>query len=501
MAAVEIKPVTRIEGDGKLELETYLDDAGKLRVKNLITPNDGTLILPTDNASRYPKFCVTEFRGFERFVLGEQPETVTKLVPRICGVCPVPHNMASTCAVEAAYGTTIVNNAKAIRRLMLAVHTVHSHLLHFFVLGGKDFLPQSVISAELANIIHAHNKAQACVAVFGGKPVHPASCIPGGQTKVPSTAEITSIKTRMTEILNYATSLLPTLKGALLSLPNDFGGRPCNYMSSGIPFYSGVSGSFSYYGTSGGVVIRDPANPTDFNKATIVPFDPANVKEEVITPYGSIISLPANYSYTKRPYYAYGGKNYVCEVGPLARLAVAYKAGDTVVKSTVDSIASSWGVTAADILSPTTRNRHITRLIETVIMIDRILNGGWADAVAQVDSYAPPTRKAGSGVGVIEAPRGTLIHRITVGSDLKTASYDCMVPTTANTGAIEEAVADDLMEIRPETAALLGRAPTDDEKLLLGDASRSVRGYDPCCSCSSHMIELKYPDGTIRRHL
>ena len=65
MAAVEIKPVTRIEGDGKLELETYLD-AGKLKAKNLITPNDGTLVLPTDNAARYPKFCVTEFRGFEK---------------------------------------------------------------------------------------------------------------------------------------------------------------------------------------------------------------------------------------------------------------------------------------------------------------------------------------------------------------------------------------------------------------------------------------------------
>ncbi|MDI6724055.1 MAG: nickel-dependent hydrogenase large subunit [Methanobacterium sp.] len=493
--AVEIKPVTRIEGDGKLELETYLVD-GKLKVKNLLTPSDGTLNLPTDNGARYPKFCVTEFRGFEKFAVGEQPETVTKLVPRICGVCPVPHNMASTCAVEAAYGTNIVNNAKAVRRLMLAVHTVHSHLLHFFVLAGKDMLPHSIIDQELPNIISAHNKAQACVAVFGGKPVHPASCIPGGQTKVPNATEIGQIKARMQEIQSYAVSLLGTLKGALLALPNDFGIRPCNYMSSGVPFYSGVSGSFSYFGTSGGVVIRDSSNPTDFNSATIAPFNPENVKEEVITPYGSVISLPTNYSYTKRPYYAYNGVNYVCEVGPLARLGVAYKAGDSVVKSTVDSIASDWGVAANDILSPSTRNRHITRLIETVIMIEMILNGGWSN-IAHVDSYSPPNEKSGYGVGVIEAPRGTLIHRIRVGSDLKTASYDCMVPTTANTGAFEEAVADDLVEIRPETISLLGRDPTEDEKLLLGDASRTIRGFDPCCSCSSHMIEIKNPDGTI----
>ena len=72
-----------------------------------------------------------------------------------------------------------------------------------------------------------------------------------------------------------------------------------------------------------------------------------------------------------------------------------------------------------------------------------------------------------------------------------------MVPTTANTGAFEEAVADDLVEIRPETISLLGRDPTEDEKLLLGDASRTIRGFDPCCSCSSHMIEIKNPDGTI----
>jgi coenzyme F420-reducing hydrogenase alpha subunit len=503
MAITEIKPVTRIEGDGKLELESYTDSAGKLRVKNLLTPNDGTIVLPTDNAARYPKFCVTEFRGFEKFVLGEAPEVVSNLVPRICGVCPIPHAMASSMSIEDAYGTVIPANGKNVRRLMNALHTVHSHLLHIFVLGSRDFLPHAIIDQELANIIDAHNKSQACVSVLGGKPVHAAGIIPGGQTYRPTVDEVDAFKARMAEIKAYAASLLPAISATLLAIPNDFGIRSANYMSSGIPFYTGVAGSYSYNGSSGGVVISDPDSPTDFAAATIVPFNPANVLEEEIVPYGEVADFVEKYSYARRPFYTYGGRNYVVEVGPLARLAVAYKAGDAVVKPAVDAFASSLGVTANDILSPSTRNRHVARVLELLILIDLIIDR-WADAVDHSNSDVVPFKKAGSGVGVIEAPRGTLIHKITVASDLTTGFYSAIVPTTVNTPAIEEAVTDDLIEIRPETVALLkpGEDPASkDLKLLLGDASRTVRGFDPCCSCSSHVLVIKYPDGTVRRHL
>lgn len=494
MAITEIKPVTRIEGDAKLELDTYVDSAGKLRVKNGISPGDGTLATPTSNGARYPKFCVTEFRGFEKFIVGEAPDTVTRLVPRICGVCPVPHGAASAASIEAAYGVTISDNAKAIRRLMAGVHTVHSHLLHLFLLAGRDFLPHTLLDQELANVVAAHNKAQACVAVFGARPVHQAGILPGGMTKTPSSTELSTIKTRMGEINSYLNKLLPQIKAQLLKIPKDMGNRPANYLSSGIPFYSGVSGSFSYYGASGGVVLRNSAKPLDFGSASLVPFNPSNLKEETIVPYGNSLSLPDQYSYAKRPYYAYNNTNYVVEVGPLARIAVAYRAGDSVVKKSADALASSFGLSVSEMLSPGTRNRHIARLLETQILIDRIINS-WAGAVTSASAYASPKKKAGSGTGVYEAPRGTLIHKITIGSNLTTSSLDIVVPTTFNSPAIEEAVADELVEITPATAALLksGESASDiNLKLLLGDAALTVRSFDPCCSCSSHVIGSKY---------
>lgn len=500
MAITEIKPLTRIEGDAKLELDTYLDSANKLRVKNGIATKDGTLATPTNNGARYPKFCVTEFRGFEKFIVGETPDTVTRLVPRICGVCPVPHGAASAASIEAACGVTIADNAKAIRRLMAGVHTVHSHLLHIFLLAGRDFLPHTLLDQELANVVTAHNKAQACVAVFGARPVHQAGILPGGMTKTPSSTELSTIKTRMGEINSYLGKLLPQIKAQLLKIPKDVGNRPANYLSSGIPFYSGVSGSFSYYGAAGGVVLRNSSKPMDFGAATIVPFQPANLKEEIIVPYGNTLTLPDQYSYAKRPYYAYNGTNYVVEVGPLARIAVAYKAGDAVVKKNAEALASSLSLSVGEMLSPGMRNRHIARLLETQILIDRIINS-WTGAVTTARAYSKPTLKAGTGTGVYEAPRGTLVHKITIGSDLKTAALDIVVPTTINSPAIEEAVADELVEMTPATAALLKHEedPADiNLKLLLGDAALTARSFDPCCSCSSHVIGPKYNGIKVR---
>lgn len=521
MPEIEIKPVTRIEGDSALKLQieedgTTATGAVNYRVINQLEEDSLGIFDPAtlDDATRFPKFCVTEFRGFEKFVEGEQPETVAKLTPRICGVCPVPHAMASACATEDAYGTTISDNAKAIRRLMLAVHTVHSHALHFFVLAGRDFLPHDVIDQQLQSIIHAHNKSQASVAVIGGKPVHAASIVPGGQTKVPTSDEIDTIKNYMQSIYDYAISIANPIANSLVAIPPDFGNRPMNYLSSGIPFFTGVDGSFTYYGSSGGVYLEE--------LGSVVPYDPNNVGEYTVTPYGTIIDYEDNYSYTKRPYYTYGGKNYICEVGPLARVVVGYLAGDQSVidgvQKVIDLVEAETGVrlevgtgTNLDITLPNTRNRHIARFAETVILLDKVRSeagfGEWADAVdTTADGYVPATPADGQGIGVIEAPRGTLTHRINVVSGT-TDWYECVVPTTVNSGAIEESMATDSVYISSDAYDLLTsdeQAEVDAEPYgslatLMGNASRTVRGFDPCCSCSSHVIELHLPDGQIRK--
>ena len=181
----------------------------------------------------------------------------------------------------------------------------------------------------------------------------------------------------------------------------------------------------------------------------------------------------------------------------------------------IDLVEAATGVrlevgtgTDLDITLPNTRNRHIARFAETVILLDKVRAeagyGEWADAVdPAADAYAPATPADGSGIGVIEAPRGTLTHSINVVGGL-TDWYDCVVPTTVNSGAIEEAIAGDLVYITDAYELLTADEKTELEAnpygslaALLGNVCRTVRGFDPCCSCSSHLIELRYPDRSV----
>ena len=175
MKRVTIDPITRLEGHGKIEI--FLNDKGNV-----------------DNAY----LQIPELRGFEKFCVGRRAELMPQLTSRICGVCPVAHHYASTKALDAAFNVEPTSAAKKLRELMYMGYYIYDHILHFYFLGGPDFVVGPQAPAAERNVLGVIAKAgldvgkevikhraygQKMTAILGGKATHPACRIPGGITK------------------------------------------------------------------------------------------------------------------------------------------------------------------------------------------------------------------------------------------------------------------------------------------------------------------------------
>ncbi|WP_457620350.1 nickel-dependent hydrogenase large subunit [Methanopyrus sp.] len=483
MGKVEIRPLTRVEHHCELLL---LEENGIVVGKNI--ERDGTL----DNFNpdnRYPKYVVADLRGLQEIAKGKEPEDVPRLVSRVCGACSLAHCLASVQAVEEAYDTVLPTAAWKVRRFLCALHVIQDHLLWSLMIS-KDFLPDSVIDGLYDQFVKYHGDAQALVAAFTGKPVHPAAVCVGGYTgDLGKLSDLYStVRTRLESMRSFLESVIPNFWKYLNAyLPDDVGDRPAHMISSGTPFYSGLTSGYihPYLATSGGVLIADPEHPEDVERARLVPFYPERVGKITLARGSSLNER--SYSYSEVGYYEWNGTKYACEAGPLARLAVAYKAGDGIVRRFLDSWSEELDVKVWDLLKPCARNRNMMRILETLLLTRLALQ--WVDDLPTTGTaYKDPSRRAGcSGTGVIEAPRGTLIHRVSIGSDVKVANYEIITPTNLNHAPIEESMVGERVYI-DEKLATVKRQVSESERLLLGDACRAARSFNPCNSCASHAI-------------
>ncbi|WP_456481573.1 nickel-dependent hydrogenase large subunit [Methanopyrus sp.] len=483
MGKVEVRPLTRVEHHCELLL---LEENGVVVGRNI--ERDGKLD-HFDPEGRYPKYVVTDLRGLQEIAKGKVPEDVPKLVSRVCGPCSLAHCLASVQAVEDAYDTVLPTIAWKVRRFLCAVHVVQDHLIWSLQIS-RDFLPDGVFDGLYDQFVKYHGDTQAVVAAFTGKPTHPAAVCVGGYTgdlEKLSTLYST-VRTRLESVRSFLESVIPTFWKYLdMYLPDDVGDRPAHMISSGTPFYSGLSSGYvhPYLATSGGVLIADPEDPKSVERARLVPFYPDRVGKITLA-RGSDLN-ERHYSYSEVGYYEWEGTKYACEAGPLARLAVAYKAGDEVVKRFLDSWGEELDVDVWELLKPCARNRNMARILEALLLVRLALQ--WVDDLPTTGvAYKDPSRRSGcSGTGVIEAPRGTLIHRVSIGSDGKVADYDIITPTNLNHAPIEESMVGEKVYI-DEKLATVKRQVSESERLLLGDACRAARSFNPCNSCASHTI-------------
>lgn len=510
MAKVIIDPLTRIGGHLSIELQVergFVTDAR----------------------------CSGEmFRGLERIFTGRNPLEAVQLSQRICGVCPVPHGIASSICLENAFGMKPSPGGRIIRNLMLGANFLHSHLLHFYqmtvldyvdigaldryrgsdgrieklrqwlqserqlrkgredaVTAGAPFLPRYegdfYLTDQALNIdilggyvrsLELRMQSHAMISSLGGRAPHAIGLVPGGVTRAPTRALMREYRKSLDEVENFISGTYYPQVMALAAHFRDYFkmGVSANFMSSGLFEEDEGSGRFLL-------------QPGIASEARQEDFDPGRIREEVrFARYRSASNLPpkngrtdpdprksAAYSWIKAP--RYDGKP--MEVGPLARLAVAYLGGNAIVKAPVDTLLREIRQDLPALFS--VFGRHAARAIEAKIIAARIYE--WLDnfdfSMKERSNIDMPV--AGAGMGLVEAPRGTLGHWMIM-EGRKIAGYQAVVPTAWFCGP-----RDDRGTRGPVEQALIGTPVSDPLNPI--EAARVVRSFDPCVMCAVHVVE------------
>ena len=448
---IVIEPVSRVEGHGKVTL--LMDEGGHVKQARL---------------------HIAEFRGFETFIQGRPYQEVAVLVQRLCGICPVSHHLAASKAIDALVGARkLTPTAEKLRRLLHLGQTLQSHALHFFHLASPDLLfgfDSDVATRNIVGVIQAHpavalqgvklrKYGQEVIRVLSGKRVHGVLAIPGGVNKALSREDGDFLLKDIDQIVTWSQGAVKVARDLYLgNLERNaaFGSFRSNFVSLVAP-----DGSFELY--DGGLRARDAAGKSVFDHLDCDRYL-RHIHEEV-----------KSWSYMKFPFIvALGSDDGWYRVGPLARINNADRMPTPLAEAerlTFAGLGHGEPVHA-------TMAYHWARMIEMLYAAEAI-----RDLLADPDSYGSDlvTRgeRAFEGVGVVEAPRGTLIHHYVVDETDAVVKANLIVATTNNNTAMNTAVR--------EVAArdLDGRELTEG---LLNHIEVAIRAYDPCLSCATHAL-------------
>lgn len=451
---IAIDPVTRIEGHGKITIQ--LDDAGHV----------------TD-----ARFHVTEFRGFEKFCEGRTFPEMPGITMRICGICPVSHMLASAKACDAIQGTRIPAPAVKLRRMINWAQYIQSHALSFFHLSAPDLLlgmesdpaTRNVVGLALANpdlvrkAIRLRGFGQEIIRMVTGKSVHPAWATPGGVRENFSPEQVEKVKAGLPEALETTKAALKLLKDNYPAFGKEvetYGNFPSLWIGLVTP-----EGGLEHY--DGLLRVKDAEG---------------NVLEKglPLERYREIIAEAVEtWSYLKFPYYKPNGYNgsglYRC--GPVARLNVCDFAGTPLA----DEELALWRKFASAPGKPVNGmfHAHYARLIEILFALEKIgltlddpdIQSHHIRAIGGVNEF--------KGVGIIEAPRGTLIHEYDVDTNGILTKANLLVATGNNNLAMNRTVK------QIAEAYISGKQITEG---LLNRVEHGIRLFDPCLSCSTHAV-------------
>ncbi|MCE7985470.1 MAG: Ni/Fe hydrogenase subunit alpha [Caldilinea sp. CFX5] len=456
---ITIDPVTRIEGHAKITI--HLDDMGRV-----------------DDA----RFHVTEFRGFEKFCEGRSFWEMPGITARICGICPISHLMASAKAGDALLSVRIPPTAAKLRRLMNWAQIVQSHALSFFHLSGPDLLlgmESDPVKRNIMGLIDAYPDVartgirlrkfgQDVIRLLGGKSIHPAWTVPGGVREPLSDQTRQAIEAMLPGAFDGVGLAFRLLQDVLPSMSqeiNSYGDFPSYFLGlvtpkGGLEHYDGVLRVMD----SEGRIVEDGVAPEDYR--TII--------GEAVEPW----------SYLKFPYYkkvingagvaAYRQGMY--RVGPLARVNLA---------SFADTPQANAELAAFRTLNPNGKpvtssfHYHYARLIEILFGLEKI-----AELVADpviTDSHVRSRAEVNQrvGVGVSEAPRGTLFHEYHVDDNGILQKVNLIIATGQNNLAMNRTV----RQIA-DTYIQNGRLSEG----ILNRIEHGIRAFDPCLSCSTHAV-------------
>lgn len=469
---IVIDPVTKIEGHGKVTI--HLDDSGNVAESH---------------------FHITEFRGFEKFCEKRMAWEMPVITTRICGICPVSHHLAAAKACDDLFGADIPPAAKKLRELMHMAQFIHSHALHFFYLAAPDLLfgldappeQRNVLGVMAANpelgkkAIRLRAFGQEMIEKVGGRSIHPVSAIPGGMSKALSHEDRYYLLKEIDEALAIAGEALAVVKGVnerYADLIPGFASFPTKYMGlmkeGALELYDGTVRLCD----SDGKVLEEfgPHQYLD------------NIAEQTI-----------ELSYLKFPYYKkQGWPEGIYRVGPLARLNAAGRISTPMA----DAELKNFKALASGPVEPSLYY-HYARIIELIYAVEKAKELLLDDDIVAKETRVPVERKAGTGISVIEAPRGTLIHHYEADDMGKLTKVNIIVSTAHNYAAMDRSV--------NEVAKMVLNGKNPDESLL-NQVEIAIRCYDPCLSCATHQVgkmplEIEFFSGegkllkTVRRDL
>jgi len=467
---VVIPHVSRIEGHAKITID--LDDAGDVADARL---------------------HVTQLRGFEKFTEGRPYYEMPAITARICGICPVSHLLASVKACDAIMCVSIPEPAKKLRELLHYAQFVQSHALSFFHLSAPDLLLGMDADIKVRNVLGLAEKypdaardgialrkfGQDAIERLAGQRVHPAWTVPGGVSSPLSRENRDAIAAGLPAAMAIVNRALSLVKGLVDKFPEEVASfSNLSTMYAGLVSPKGnlriYDGNIRFRGQDGQIV-SEVERPSDYSTY--------------------IGEATLSHSYLKAPYYKpIGYPNGIYRVGPMARLNAADQCGSEAADRELAEYRQRLGRVPQSAFY-----NHYARLIEIVwslehmraLLDDREILSPYVRAQASVN--------APEGVGIIEAPRGILIHHYKVDSDGAMTWANLIVATGHNNLAMNYGVKQVASHFIKKGAITEG---------ILNRVCAVVRAYDPCLSCSTHadgrpalQLNIRSANGTILESL
>ncbi|MBA7473379.1 NAD-reducing hydrogenase HoxS subunit beta [subsurface metagenome] len=467
MRKVTIDPVTRLEGHGKIEI--FLDDNGEVDKAYLQIP---------------------ELRGFEKFCEGRAAEEMPRITTMICGVCPTAHHMAATKALDDLFKVEPTSAAKKIRELMYNAFQCEDHILHFFFLGGPDFVvgPQApagernilgvIAKAGLetgGKVIEVRKRLRNIMRAIAGKPVMPTCGLPGGVSKAVTEEE----RETFIESAEYAVDFCQFALGLFddIVLKNkDYVDLVTGDIYKHRTYYMGMvdeNNKVNFY--DGKIRVVDP-NGKEFAK-----FRPQEYLDH-------IIERVEPWSYVKFCYlknvgwkgFVDGEDSGVYRVAPLARLNVADGMATPLAQEAYEKMYEVLGGKPVH----NTLAFHWARLIEALYAAERVLELARDSELTSDDIVNLPTETPKEGIGVVEAPRGTLFHHYQTDEKAILTKVNLIVATGNNAAPM-------WMSVEKAAKSLIHKGEVSDG--LLNMIEMAFRAYDPCHACATHSLPGRMP--------
>jgi len=476
---ITIDPVTRVEGHGRIEI--FLDERGEVE---------------------RAYFQIPELRGFEKFCEGRSAEDMPQITSRICGVCPTAHHMASVKALDSLYQVEPPPAAKKIRELVYSAFLAEDHILHFYFLGGPDLVMGPSAPAAERNIlgvisklgiqvgqrvISARRKLRELIALAGGKATHPVLGLPGGVAKALKREEQVQFDRVARETLDFALFTLETFEKLVL--------KNSDYMSL---IFSDVFTQRTYY-----MGMVDENNQLNFYDGAIRVVAPDGREFAKFRP-GAYLDYIAEHvepwTYVKfcflKPVgwkgFTEGSSSGVYCVAPLARLNASERMATPLAQEAREKFCATFG----DKPVHHSLANHWARIVELLYAAERMQELSADPEILDPHVRTLPTHPPREGIGVVEAPRGTLIHHYQTDEKGMIRKANLIVATQNNAARIA-------LEVEKTAKAFIRAGNISDG--ILNTVEMALRAYDPCLGCATHsmpgsmplLIQARDPHGRV----